>query len=392
MSLEAPRIFLVAGEPSGDLLGARLMAALRFLTQGQARFAGVGGENMKAEGLASLFPIADLAVMGFVEVLPRLPLIFKRRDEVLAALARDPPDLVVTIDSWGFNKLIAAGAKQRLPGVPRWHFVAPMVWAWKEGRARRMAALIDGLLALFPHEPPYFEKHGLRAVAVGHPVIEGGADKGEAAAFRARHAIGAGETIVAVLPGSRPGEVGRLLPIFRAALARLAADRKGLVTVIPTVDTVADQVAAQAADWPTPLRLVRGAREKFDAFAAAQAALAASGTVALELAMAGLPAVIAYKVNPLTAVAARRLLKVKYVNLVNLLLDRPAVPEFLQEQCRPEVLAGALGLLLDDQDARAAQRAALAEAMVRLGRGGPSPSRQAAHVLLRAIGERKPQP
>lgn len=392
MSQESPRIFLVAGEPSGDLLGARLMAALRFLTQGRARFAGVGGENMKAEGLQSLFPIADLAVMGFVEVLPRLPLVFRRRDEVLAALERDPPDLILTIDSWGFNKLIAAGAKKRLPTIPRWHFVAPMVWAWKEGRARRMAALIDGLLALFPHEPPYFERHGLRAVAVGHPVIEGGADKGEAAAFRARHAIGAAETIIAVLPGSRPGEVDRLLPVFRAVLVRLAAERKGLVTVIPTVDTVADRVAAQSADWPTPLRIVRGGREKFDAFAAAGVALAASGTVALELAMAGLPAIIAYKVNPLTAVAARHLLKIKYVNLVNLLLDRPAVPEFLQEQCKPDILAGALGLLLDDATAREAQKAALAEAMARLGRGGPSPSRRAAQVLLDTITERKAPP
>jgi len=392
MSRESPRIFLVAGEPSGDLLGARLMAALRFLTQGRARFAGVGGENMQAEGLQSLFPIADLAVMGFVEVLPRLPLVFKRRDEVLAALEREPPDLILTIDSWGFNKLIAAGAKKRLPTIPRWHFVAPMVWAWKEGRARRMAALIDGLLTLFPHEPPYFERHGLRAVAVGHPVIEGGADKGEAAAFRARHAIGATETIVAVLPGSRPGEVDRLLPVFRAVMARLAAERKGLVTVIPTVDTVADRVAAQSVDWPMPLRLVQGGREKFDAFAAAGVALAASGTVALELAMAGLPAIIAYKVNPLTAVAARRLLKIKYVNLVNLLLDRPAVPEFLQEQCKPDILAGALGLLLDDITARDAQKAALAEAMVRLGRGGPSPSRRAAQVLLDAITERKAPP
>ncbi|MCC7167104.1 MAG: lipid-A-disaccharide synthase, partial [Rhodospirillales bacterium] len=357
-----------------------------------ARFAGVGGENMQAEGLQSLFPIADLAVMGFVEVLPRLPLVFKRRDEVLAALEREPPDLILTIDSWGFNKLIAAGAKKRLPTIPRWHFVAPMVWAWKEGRARRMAALIDGLLTLFPHEPPYFERHGLRAVAVGHPVIEGGADKGEAAAFRARHAIGATETIVAVLPGSRPGEVDRLLPVFRAVMARLAAERKGLVTVIPTVDTVADRVAAQSVDWPMPLRLVQGGREKFDAFAAAGVALAASGTVALELAMAGLPAIIAYKVNPLTAVAARRLLKIKYVNLVNLLLDRPAVPEFLQEQCKPDILAGALGLLLDDITARDAQKAALAEAMVRLGRGGPSPSRRAAQVLLDAITERKAPP
>lgn len=386
----APLVYLVAGEPSGDLLGARLMAALAERSGGRVRFAGIGGENMAEQGLRSLVPLEELAVMGLVEVLPRLPNILKRLAQTIDDIERLRPDVVVTIDSWGFTGQIAKRLKARGSTVPRLHYVAPMVWAWKEGRARKLAKRLDVLMTLLPNEPPFFEAHGLRAVHVGHPVIESGAGQGDGAAFRARHGIPAEAPLVVVLPGSRRSETQRLLPVFAQTAGLLAARFPGLRVVVPTVETVAADVAAAVAGWPVPALALRGRVEKYDAFAAADAALAASGTVALELALAALPNVVAYRLSPATAMIARRLLKVKWVNLVNILLDRAAVPELLQDDCRPDRLAAAVASLLEDPAARAAQRAGLAEAMRRLGLGGDSPSRRAADLVLATIAKGRP--
>jgi lipid-A-disaccharide synthase len=389
MSDSQKLVFVVAGEPSGDFLAARLIAALKNLGGGRLRFAGVGGENMQAEGVESLFPIADLSVMGLVEVLPRLPLIMRRLDETLSAIGRLNPACVVTIDSWGFTGRVARGLKARHSHIPRIHYVAPMVWAWKEGRAKGVAEKVDLLLTLLPNEPPYFERHGLKAVHVGHPVIESGAGLGDGAAFRARHGLDAATPLLAVLPGSRPGEVARLLPVFQGAAERLAASLPGLAAVLPTVATVAEMVEARTRDWKLPVLVLKGKDEKYGAFAASRAALAASGTVALELAMACLPHVVAYKVHPITAMAARRLFKVPYVNLTNLLLERLAIPEILQEACKPEILAEALLPLFADPAARDLQISAMEEAMRRLGLGGPSPSQRAAREILAMIEQRR---
>ena len=380
-------IYLIAGEPSGDLLGGRLMAALRRRTGGAIAFAGIGGETMTAEGLDSLFPMAELSVMGLVEVLPRIPNILRRVGQTVADIDRLRPDAVVTIDSWGFTGRVAGRLKAAGSTVPRIHYVAPMVWAWREGRARHLAERLDLLLTLLPNEPPYFERRGLAALHVGHPVIEG-ARTGDGAGFRARHNIPAEAPLLCVLPGSRHSETSRLLPVFAPAVALLAARHPGLRVAVPTVAGVADAVTAAAAGWAAPNVVVRGPAEKTDCFAAADAALAASGTVALELALAGLPTVITYRVNWLTAMLARRLLKIKWATLTNLLLERCVVPELLQEACRPDTLAAAVSTLLTDPAARAAQRAGMAEALERLGLGGPSPSDRAAAAVLAAI-ERK---
>ncbi len=383
---EAPIIYLIAGEPSGDLLGARLMAALLEQTGGLVRFAGVGGEEMAAEGLRSPFPLADVAVMGLLEVLPRIPLVLRRVREIAAEVERLRPAAVVTIDSWGFTGRVARRLKASGSRIPRIHYVAPMVWAWRPGRARQLADRLDHLLCLLPNEPPYFEAVGLGATHVGHAVIESGADQGDGPAFRRRHGIDPAVPLLCLLPGSRRSEKARLLPIFDRTLARLAPRHPGLRTVIPTVDTVAVEVARAAL--PLGALVVRGRAEKSDAFAAADVALAASGTVAVELALAGVPAVITYRVSPLTAWIGRRLLRIRHVSLVNLLLDRPAIPELLQERCRPDLLADAVSGLLADEAARAAQRAAGREALRRLGYGGPSPSAQAARVILDIIARR----
>jgi len=385
------RLFLIAGEASGDLIGARLMAALREAWPAPIQFVGVGGPRMAAEGLDILFPFDVLAVFGLAELVPRLPALIRRLGQTVRAVIEWAPDALITIDAPGFNYRVAARVRRNRPAgdcYPLIHYVAPTVWAWRPQRALKTAAIFDHLLTLLPFEPPYFERVGLGCTFVGHPILEGGADRGEAHRFRLEHPELAASRLVAMLPGSRVGEVRRLLPAFRATFERLSERRSDLVAVIPTVAHVADEVAAGVADWPVPTLLLHRDREKYDAFAAAEVALAASGTVALELALAKLPAVIAYRLHPLTVAVYRRLIRVKYANLVNLMHDRLVVPELLQENCRPSLLAEAVGRLLDDPEAREQQRAALTEVKGWLGAGGCLPSRRAAAVVLDQIAGR----
>lgn len=379
------KIFLIAGEPSGDLLGGRLMAGLRAETPG-IEFVGVGGERMAAQGLASLFPMAEIALFGVFEILPRLWRLRARVLETVEAVLAAKPDALVTIDSPGFNQAVAKRVRARDPSIKLIHYVAPTVWAWKPGRAKKYAALFDRLLALLPFEPPYFTREGLDCVFVGHSVIEGGADKGDGAAFRARHNLPAEKPVVVLLPGSRRGEISRLLPIYQETVALLRRSHgDGVALVVPTVPTVRHAVAAAAASWDLPALVVEGEGEKFDAFAAGTAALAASGTVSLELALARLPAVICYRLNPLTVALFRRFMRVRYANLVNLMLDRMSAPELLQEDCRPDLLHRELARLLDDPAARAAQIADVASVSAWLGEGETPPSRRAARAVLDCV-------
>lgn len=381
----APLIFIVAGEPSGDAIGGALIAALRRRTDGRVRIAGIGGERMAEQGLDSLVPLADLAVAGVAEVLPRAPLIFRRVRETVAEIRRLRPDAVVTIDSSGFSWRIAQRLRRAGETLPLIHYVAPMVWAWRAGRARRMARWYDHLLTLLPFEPPYFERVGLASTCVGHPVIESGAGNGDGARFRAAHGIAAEELVVCVLPGSRGGEVSRLMPVFGSALRLLEGMVGSHRVVVPTVETVAEAVAAGVRDWPGRPIVLRGVQPKYDAFAASRAALAASGSVALELALARLPMVVAYRLNPLTEALLDRVLKVRQVNLVNLILDRPVVDEYLRARCTPRNLAAAVAELIRDERVRAEHLSSYDEAMRRLGAGGPSPSLNAADRILAII-------
>lgn len=384
-----PLIYIIAGEPSGDLLGGRLMAALHAATNGQARFAGIGGAHMQDQGLDSLFPMTELTVMGLTEVLPRIPRILRRVRETVADMGQRQPVALITIDSWGFTGRVQKGCQKLYPHIPRIHYVAPMVWAWKPRRAAKLAGVLDLLMTLLPFEPPYFEKEGLRTIHVGHPVVECGAEQGDGAAFRRRHGLAEDTPLLAVLPGSRHSETAKLLPVFGEVLRRLQPERPDLRVVVPTLPHLAQQVRHAAAGWPfRPLVLET---EKYDAFAAATCALAASGTVALELAMAGLPTVIAYRLSALTAFVARTFFgfKIKWATLVNMMLDRPVMPEFLQEDCTADNIAPILSKMLDDAEDRQQRRADMEEAMVKLGFGGPSPALRAARVVLDFIAERK---
>ncbi|HSV28955.1 MAG TPA: lipid-A-disaccharide synthase [Candidatus Omnitrophota bacterium] len=386
-------IYVIAGEPSGDLLGGRLMAGLKARTDGAVQFAGIGGQAMRAQGLDSLFPMAELSVMGLVEVMPRIPRILRRVRQTVADIGARRPDAIVTIDSWGFTGRVQKAVQELYPDIPRIHYVAPMVWAWKPNRTKKLARVLDLLMTLLPFEPPLFEKDGLRSLHVGHPVIECGAESGDGAAFRARHGIAADAPVLVALPGSRHSETSRLLPVFGEAIRLIAARQPGLTLVVPTVETVAEQVRAAVKSWDLPAIVVDGAAEKYDAFAAGTVGMAASGTVALELALAGLPTIITYRVSPLTAFVARRFLglgkTLKWATLVNILMDRTVMPELLQEDCTPQAVAdGVLGLL-GDPAARQAMRAEMRDAMVRLGYGGVSPSARAADAVLAFIAERK---
>ena len=379
----APLVFLVAGEPSGDALGGRLMAALRERAGGHIDFAGVGGERMAAEGLESLFPMTDLSVMGLVEVLPRAPRLLRRLRQTAVAVRARRPDAVVTIDSPGFNLRLA----RRLRGFdrPLIHYVAPTVWAWRAGRARTMAALFDRAMALLPFEPPYFERAGLPCGFVGHPAVEDPAPA-DGAGFRARHGIAPDAPLLAVLPGSRAGEVRRMLPVYLAAARELAARLPGLRLVTATVPAVADSVAG--ADWPLPPVIVGDAAERRAAFAAADAAIATSGTVTLELAVARTPMAVCYRVAPATFAIARRLVRARFFCLVNLVLDRPAIPELLQSACAPRAVAEHAERLVVDSAARAAQIAAMDRAVEALRGPGPeTPTDRAAGIVLDAIGK-----
>jgi lipid-A-disaccharide synthase len=385
----APFIFVVAAEPSGDALGAGLIAALRERTGGNLRVAGVGGERMRDEGLASLVPLDELAVIGVAEVLPRALAILRRVRETVAAIRAQRPDAVVTIDSSGFSWRIAQRLRRHGETLPLVHYVAPMVWAWRAGRARRVARWYDHMMALFPFEPPYFARVGLACSYVGHPVLDSGADRGDGTRFRAAHGLGRDELLISVLPGSRGGEVRRLLPIFAAALHRLEQRIGPFRVAVPTVATVASSVAEAVRGWPGAPILVRQTQDKYDAFAASRAALAASGSVALELAMARLPMVVAYRLNPLTEALLDRVVKVRQVNLVNLLLEQPLVCELLRGECTPERLAAELARLVRDEPVRAAHQAGYDTAMRRLGAGDRSPSLRAADQVLAIVAARR---
>lgn len=383
------RVALIAGEPSGDVLGAGLMRALRVETAGNVVFTGIGGEQMTEEGLQSLFPIAELAVMGLVEVLPRAKALLRRIGQTAQFLLNDPPDIVVTIDSPGFTRRVAQ--KLIVRNFPLVHYVAPTVWAWRPGRARRLARLYDHLLAVLPFEPPYFEVVGLPTTFVGHPAVETlrAAREREAAAavqgngFRHRHGIAADARLLAVMPGSRRGEVARLLPVFRDVLLQLKAEGLQLQLLLPTVGTVARMVQEAALSLPYPAIVLDRADERYAAMLAAEAALAASGTATLELGLAGTPTVLAYKVNPLTAAIVRRLIRIPYAGLVNILQKKRVMPEFLQQDCRADLIAPALKALLTDPVARQRQIEACAAVASQLGADEAlPPSHRAARAVL----------
>lgn len=377
---DAPLFFLIAGEASGDLLGARLMHALKQQCAG-VRFAGIGGPRMVAEGLTPFFPQQELAHFGIFELLRHIPHILKRIKQTIAEVKHLRPAALITIDAPDFSFRVAK--KLKGSGIPLIHYVAPTVWAWRPKRAKKIATFLDHLLVLLPFEPPYFTREGLACTFVGHSIVESGAEHGDAPRFRKLHNIPSDVPLLTILPGSRRGEIARLMPIFAATVTHLKSLHPQLQIVIPAAPGFRDTLKNYTNNWPLPVTITEGDQEKYDAFQASRAALACSGTVALELAMARLPSVTAYKLNALTYAMFRRFIKINYVNLVNLMHDTSIVPELLQADCTPDKLATALDVLLRDDAARAQQIAGLKDVAAWLGQGQFVPSERAAETVLR---------
>jgi lipid-A-disaccharide synthase len=390
-----PHLFLIAGEPSGDQLGGALIAGLRQLCGDGLRVEGIGGPAMEAEGLRSRFPMDELSVMGIAEVLPRAFHLLRRIRETADAVVKARPDALVTIDSPDFTLRVARRARKALPELRVIHYVAPSVWAWRPGRAAKMAPAVDHVLALLPFEPPYMEAAGMTCDFVGHPAAAvPQADAATVAAFRAGLGLDPDQRLLCVLPGSRRGEVTRLAPVFAEVIRRLCAEDPRLAVIVPAAANVAGLLPGllppDGAGWPRILdprghAPAEAEARKRTAFAASSAALAASGTVSLELAAAGTPMVIAYDGNPVTAFIVRRLVRIDTATLVNLVTETRAVPEFLFENCTAERITPAVRSLLADPAAAAGQRAAAARAMDLLGRGSESPGLRAARSVLAAI-------
>ena len=384
------KIYLIAGEPSGDLLGSRLMKAMKAKYGNEVLFYGVGGETMEAEGLKSLFDISDLAVMGLSEVIPSIPKILGLIKQTVKNIEEIKPDVVITIDSWSFSSRIHKALRKKKLGVPQVHYVAPQVWAWKKKRARTMYKYIDLLLTLFPYEPKYFTPYNLQTEFVGHPVIESPVVHANAEEFRKKYNINPKERVVTVLPGSRKTEVSKLLPTFLETIKKLKAEEKDLFFVIPTVKTVAKQVKEMVKQSGEKILVVETQNDRYGAFRASSTAIAASGTVALELAICDVPHIIAYKVSPLTALLAKKFLKIQFVNLSNILLGREIVPELLQERCVPASICSYIKPFLNKEgEWYDRQMEGFKKVREILGQGEHTPSENAAEIIWNLINPRK---
>jgi len=386
-------VYIIAGEPSGDKLGAALMAGLKHLA-GDVHFDGVGGPLMEGEGLKSLFPMDELSVMGLLEVLPKYRQLKARIEEVAEEVLVRRPDVLITIDSPDFCLRVAKKVKAD-SDIRVVHYVAPTVWAWREGRSEKMARVVDQVLALLPFEPPYMRSAGMRCDFVGHPVVaEKWPSKGEVDNFRLAYQLTKSDPVIVVLPGSRKVEVKRLAPIFGEALGPVLKTHPKARVIVPTTANVADVVKTAAASWPgNPIVLdprdmepAQAENHKRAALSAAQFALAASGTVSLELAAADTPMVIAYDMNWISRQIIGRMLKVDTVTLVNLVSETRAVPEYLGPDCKAPLIGKAINRLIADEAAIKRQREAMDLTMERLGYGEEPPGLRAAKAVLDGLG------
>lgn len=379
----APKIVVIAGEVSGDQLGGWLLEALKKRRQ-DIQFLGIGGPMMEAQGIKSLFPIRDIALIGIAEVLPHARTITRRIRETVEFLEREKPDMIVTIDVPGFALRVLKQLHKRAKIRPKLvHYVAPTVWAYRAERAKTVAERYDHLLCLLPFEPPYFEAEKLPTTFIGHEIAWWWKTRGQGALFRIHHAITPDSPLLAVFPGSRRGEINRLWPIFSHAIAQLKTSIPALEVVIQVPTALMPMMQRRLKDFPVKCTLLPNTEEKKDLFAAATAALAKSGTIGLECALAGLPSIIAYCANPISVFMLRRMIKVPFVNLANILAGKMVVPELLQENCTPDKLTHALIPLLTDENARAEQQQELSKIADMLGASESiSPSDKAADILL----------
>ena len=378
------KIMLVAAEASGDALGAGLAKALKARLGADVVFVGVGGPRMAEQGVQSPFDISELSVLGWIEGLKAYSIVRRRVADTAALAVTEKPDAVVLIDSWGFTIRVAKALRAALQGVPLIKYVGPQVWASRPGRAKTLAASVDHLLALYAFDAPWFEREGLATTVVGSQALHvdmGGADP---AAFRASRGIAPDSRLLVVLPGSRPSEVRLMTPVYEAAVAKLKAADPSLDVAVVAAGTVAADVTARVASWPFRAHVV-GEDQKYPAMRAATVALATSGTVSTELALAGAPMVIAYRFQPLSYAIMKPFFTGKYATLFNHAADEEIARELIQNDATPDKVAAEVGRLLADPAARADQSARQTAALDLMGRGGRDPSEIAADAVLRVV-------
>lgn len=377
------KLMLVAAEASGDMLGAGLVTQLR----AQAphidwHFVGVGGARMAEQGIQSPFDIAQLSILGLVEGLKALPRVNARVKDTVALARRERPDAVILIDSWGFTLRAAKAIRKAMPDVPLIKYVGPQVWAARPGRAKTLANAVDFLIALHPMDPPFFEAHGLKTAVVGNPALHLDFSLSDPLAFRKSVGVTCNAPILLVLPGSRPAEIRHMMPVFAEVMTRLHSARPHLTFVMPVADTVRPHVLEAVKAMPVPIRLIETETEKLSAMQAATVALACSGTVSTELALAGCPMVIAYKLEPLTHWIYTRIMTLKHVTMFNIMADRRIAPEFIQDDCTPDNLLKAISERLDDRALRDRQIEDQFAALDIMGRGQRPTAERAAEAVL----------
>lgn len=387
--MSAPlKVMLVAAEASGDALGASLAKALRTRLGDRVTFVGVGGVKMAEQGIQSPFDIAQLSILGIWEGLKAYPTVKARLNDTVALAVREKPDVAVLIDSWGFNIRLAKLLRKADPGIALVKYVAPQVWAYHAARAHTLAKAVDLLLSIQPMDKAYFDAAGLENVFVGNSALAKRFDQADAHRLRAAISVGEEEPMLLVLPGSRPSEIERVMPAFEDAVHRMKADRPDLVVVVPAAYTVAEAVKARVAGWPFRAHVIEDEQLKDDAFVAGDVALACSGTVTTELALAGLPMVVGYKTGAITYAILKRLMKPRWITLFNIAAGRAIAPEFIQNACEGEGLARAVGALLDDPKRRERQAAEQYDALDKMGRGMPDPSEAAATAMIDFLSRR----
>lgn len=381
-------VMLVAAEASGDALGAGLARALKARLGDKVRLVGVGGRRMAAEGIDSPFDIASLSILGIFEAVAAYRTVMQRVADTAALAQRETPDVAILIDSWGFTLRVAQALRKRFPGMLLVKYVGPQVWATRPGRAKTLAASVDHLLSIHSFDAPWFEKEGLKTTFVGNPALAKDYSHADPARLRAAIGAGEGEDILLVLPGSRPAEIKLVMPVFEEAVKRLKAARPGLHVVIPAAGTVVESVRAKVAGWPFRAHVIEDEQLKDDAFVAGTVALACSGTVTTELALAGTPMVVAYRIGGATYAILKLIFKSPWVTMFNIAARAFVAPEFLQADCTPANLEKAIAERLDDPALRARQVAAQNAALEVMGKGGPDPSEAAADAVLKLLAER----
>ncbi len=380
-STQYKKVFIIAGETSGDHLGASLMKAVHDL-HSSIEFIGVGGVEMQSlKGFNSLFPLSDIAVMGFLPVILKLPTLVQRINQTVKAVIVSRPDLLIIVDSPDFTHRVAKKLRKSLPHIPILNYVSPTVWAWREGRAKKMRPYVDHLLALLPFEPAvHLRLKGPECTYVGHPLIERLSEfqpNNSEIKIRERD-----PPQILILPGSRHAEVDRLMPIFGEAVALIAAKKPNTVFVLPAVAHLKNDIIKLVEDWKIKPEIIYGQTAKLAAFRTARAAIAASGTVTLELALGKIPMITAYKVSILEEMIIKTLVKVQSAILPNLIINRQFIPEFLQKKCTAENISSSLLNILPDGKERRSQLDGFDEVLKIMQVNGGHPSVNAAKIAL----------